>query len=246
MSSAKKHPWFKFDADAWGADPHLRMCSPAAHGLLINLMAIAHGADPYGFIVNGDLVIDQHNMGKVMAWNRQTVGKAWAELEQHGRIVLSEVGSWYIPRMVRDYEQAIIDSKNGSKGGNPKLVGVNPPINPDKNKSKKEKENKSKNPQPPKGASDLDGLPDGLQDEIFRASWSAWCQHRRESRKALTATTRASQLAKLEKMGTARAIKALSHSIEGGYQGIFEPSPDRASTQSPTRPANGSDYLVIS
>ena len=134
-----KKPWLKFDAEAWLSDPHLRMCSPAAQGLLINLMAIAHGANPYGYLVNGTLAINEQNIGKIMAWNRQTVGKAWAELVLHGRTVEAECGLWYIPRMVKDNEESAKHSANGAKGGNPSLLGVNPPLKAEKRERREEK-----------------------------------------------------------------------------------------------------------
>ena len=166
----KKHQWFKFDAAAWLSDPHLRMCGPASHGLLINLIAIAHGADPYGYLINGGLIIDADNIAKVLGWNKQTVKKAWAELEQNGRIMGAQQGQdggttvaprqhngsttvaqpplWYIPRMVKDHEQAIIDRLNGVKGGNPALLGDNPPLKAEKSRVDKSRVDKIIPPTP--------------------------------------------------------------------------------------------------
>ena len=146
-----KQPWLKFDAEAWLSDPHLRMCSPAAQGLLINLMAIAHGANPYGYLVNGTLAINDQNIGKILAWNRQTVGKAWAELVLHGRTVEAECGLWYIPRMVKDHAESAKHSANGAKGGNPLLLGVKPPLKAEKKESKSKKEKREDPPTVPTG-----------------------------------------------------------------------------------------------
>ena len=145
-----KQPWLKFDAEAWLSDPHLRMCSPAAQGLLINLMAIAHGANPYGYLVNGTLAINDQNIGKIMAWNRQTVGKAWAELVLHGRTVEAECGLWYIPRMVKDHAESAKHSANGAKGGNPSLIGVNPPLKAPLKAEKRERREEKKREDTPK------------------------------------------------------------------------------------------------
>ena len=60
-------------------------------------------------------------------------------------------------------------------------------------------------------------------DETLQKEWEAWQQHRRERRNALTPIARGRQLNKLRKIGVERAVAALRHSIENGYQGIFEP-----------------------
>jgi len=71
----------------------------------------------------------------------------------------------------------------------------------------------------------LDGIPDlPFTSKEFKQSWEDWTQHRKEAKKALTATTKKYQLRKLAAMGEARALAALEHSISGGYQGIYEPS----------------------
>lgn len=46
-----KHPWFKLFAADWNGSQRLKFCSAASHGLLINLLCLAHDSDPYGHIV---------------------------------------------------------------------------------------------------------------------------------------------------------------------------------------------------
>ncbi len=60
--------------------------------------------------------------------------------------------------------------------------------------------------------------------DAFKSAWLAWEKHRKENRKKLTPTTRERQLAKCGEWGEARAIAAINHSIDNGYQGLFEPS----------------------
>jgi hypothetical protein len=57
----------------------------------------------------------------------------------------------------------------------------------------------------------------------FEDAWLLWEQARKEKKAPITPTARKLQLAKLKKMGEARAIAALVHSTESGYTGIFEP-----------------------
>jgi len=126
-----KRPWFKFHPQDWLADPHLRMCSPPAQGLLINLMALAHINSEPGYLG----AIDKQNAGRALAWNGQTVSKAWAELEQNGRIARADNGQWCIPRMVRDNEYSNKQAEYGKQGGNPTLKA---PLKPEQSRADKE------------------------------------------------------------------------------------------------------------
>lgn len=58
----------------------------------------------------------------------------------------------------------------------------------------------------------------------FKLFWANWEQHRKETKKPITPTSRKQQFAKLAEMGERRAIEALKHSLAGGYAGIYEPS----------------------
>jgi hypothetical protein len=60
-------------------------------------------------------------------------------------------------------------------------------------------------------------------DDDLQAEWTAWQTYRRQAGKPLTQIGRGRQVALLSKMGVARAIAALRHSIENGWTGIFEP-----------------------
>ena len=62
-----------------------------------------------------------------------------------------------------------------------------------------------------------------LGQEGLTDVWSEWEQHRKEKRSKLTPSTQLKQLKKIKELGTARARAALSHSIEQGYTGIYEP-----------------------
>lgn len=64
--------------------------------------------------------------------------------------------------------------------------------------------------------------PASLASPQFSQVWSKWIKHRSEIRKPLKATAAELQLSQLEKMGEARAIAAILHSISKGWQGIFE------------------------
>ena len=66
-------------------------------------------------------------------------------------------------------------------------------------------------------------LPLPFDDPDFIDAWSDWIQHRKEKKKPLTPTSMKLQLQTLKEMGLDRAIRAIDHSIEKGWTGIFEP-----------------------
>ncbi len=59
----------------------------------------------------------------------------------------------------------------------------------------------------------------------FEAAWADFTQHRLEIKKKLTPKASEGALASLAKMGEARAVAALRHTIAQGWQGIREPDP---------------------
>jgi Helix-turn-helix domain len=65
-------------------------------------------------------------------------------------------------------------------------------------------------------------IPRSLRTENFLKAWGEWQQHRREIRKKLTPLAARRQLARLEAMGSTRAVAAIEHSIQNGWTGIFE------------------------
>ena len=71
-------------------------------------------------------------------------------------------------------------------------------------------------------------IPSELDSADFREAWERWEQHRKEIKKTLTPSTTAAQLRKLATWGVLRAVAAIEHSIEKGWQGIFEPSSNGA------------------
>jgi hypothetical protein len=83
-------------------------------------------------------------------------------------------------------------------------------------------------------------IPAELNTPEFRVAWADWLQHRREIRKPATATAQQKQLAALAKMGPARAVAAINHSIGNGWTGIFEASTESSrQTKGTNRATNG-------
>lgn len=57
----------------------------------------------------------------------------------------------------------------------------------------------------------------------FNGWWNKWMEHLRDKRKPPTAHAQELQLDRLGKMGLQRALSTIRHSIECGYQGLYEP-----------------------
>jgi hypothetical protein len=66
-------------------------------------------------------------------------------------------------------------------------------------------------------------FPASLDTPEFREAWLAWNQHRLEIKKPIKPTSAAGQLRRFERLGVAKAIAAIWHTIEKGWMGIREP-----------------------
>jgi uncharacterized protein YdaU (DUF1376 family) len=67
-------------------------------------------------------------------------------------------------------------------------------------------------------------IPAGLDTERFKRAWEEWIQHRTEIKKKLTPTSITRQLKAMNKWGEDRAVAAIHHTIEKGWQGLQEPT----------------------
>lgn len=118
-----RKPWYRKFAKDWLGDAELRLCGLAARGLLADLMDVAHGGNPYGYVTrrNGD-VYTEKELCEIIHVRPATFRRRLAELLDRRRVEKdTDTGLIFIGRMVRDHareEQAKLD---GRKGGNPDL-----------------------------------------------------------------------------------------------------------------------------
>lgn len=120
-----KQPWLKFYPSDWRSDPKLRMCSLAARGLWIEMLALMHEANPRGhLLVNG---IAPSDTQLAVLIGSPLVQDLTSELEQVGVFSRTNNGVIYSRRMTRDDAKAETARVNGSLGGNPAL---NPEVKP--------------------------------------------------------------------------------------------------------------------
>ena len=113
--------WSKFYWNDWRSDPRLRMCSIAARGLWIELLAIMAEASPRGYLLVNGQKPDTKLIRTLAGIERNHVGKLLQELEEAGVFSRTENGVIFSRRMVRD-EAKIAEHRHwGSLGGNPNL-----------------------------------------------------------------------------------------------------------------------------
>lgn len=121
MAAAK--PWMKFYPRDWRADEKLRLCSYAARGLWIEMMALMHSSERYGrLLVNGkEPTIAQ--LASLTSGAPDECERLIDELRDAGVFSTDAKGALYSRRMVQDDRDSALARKHGSEGGNPKLKG---------------------------------------------------------------------------------------------------------------------------
>lgn len=114
-------PWMKFYPQDWRADEKLRMCSLAARGLWMEMLAIMHRSERYGqLLISGRVPTDAQLAVQVGALPDE-VSALLLELEDAGVFSRAASGAIYSRRMTRDHKKAENAKKNGKLGGNPSL-----------------------------------------------------------------------------------------------------------------------------
>jgi hypothetical protein len=111
----------KFYPQDWRADEKLRLCSLAARGLWIEMLALMHRSERYGqLLISGRVPTDGQLAVQVGASPDEVIAML-AELSDAGVFSRAASGAIYSRRMTRDHKKAENARKNGKKGGNPSL-----------------------------------------------------------------------------------------------------------------------------
>jgi len=121
MATAQRQPWLKFYPRDWRGDQALRICSLAARGLWMEMLAIMHEADPYGHLVINGRPVSDTQLAALVGTSQDHVCELKNELEAAGVYSVSRGGVIYSRRMTRDEKKARTARKNGKTGGNPSL-----------------------------------------------------------------------------------------------------------------------------
>lgn len=119
MSTAQ--PWMKFYPQDWRADEKLRMCSLAARGLWLEMLALMHRSEKYGQLLIGGIVPTHAQIAIQVGASEIEVSDMIGQLESAGVFSRAAGGAIYSRRMNRDEKKAKTARKNGKSGGNPTL-----------------------------------------------------------------------------------------------------------------------------
>lgn len=90
------------DSRDWLDNKELRRCSPLARCVLMDMMCIASEGTPYGHVADKSGPIPVEILAARFCVQPAKMAAALKELVEHKRVLVSDSGSQYIPRMVRD------------------------------------------------------------------------------------------------------------------------------------------------
>ena len=121
MSAAKQQPWLKWYPADWRAHTKLKMCSLSARGLWVEMLGVMHEAEPYGHLLIDGTKPSLGDLAAIIGRPVKEVAAAYAELQHKGVFSLTDDGTPYSRKMVRDKAKADENRSNGHDGGNPNI-----------------------------------------------------------------------------------------------------------------------------
>ena len=129
-------PYLPLYIKDWLTNNKLKLCTPATHGLLINIMCLMHKEDNYGTILlkqkfkqsNKQIINFASMFARMLAFDLVEIKPALEELIEE-KILIIDNDLMICARMVKDAEISEMRANAGSKGGNitqkNKVKGVN-------------------------------------------------------------------------------------------------------------------------
>ena len=215
-------PAFLFYTQDWLCEPTLKVVSMGAKGLWIDVLCLMSRSPIKGYLLTpAGEPADIEWIGKQIGRPSAEIKPLWEELLRAGTPRIDSKNRVFSKRMIADKTLTEKRSEAGRLGGRPKSNdkangkqngnGETSLDNDNDNDSDTDHDNDKK-----------DALPEALRTDSFRAAWSDWLKYRKETRHALTPSTIARQLKKLEKVGPAVAAAMIAQSIEHGWRGLFE------------------------
>lgn len=117
-----KNPWMKFYPTDWRSDPRLKMCSLAARGLWIEMIALMHESTPYGYLTISGISPTDAQLAMLIGAPFDLVPGLIGELESAGVFSRTKQGIIYSRKMIRMEKEAAASRSAGNRGGNPKLI----------------------------------------------------------------------------------------------------------------------------
>lgn len=116
-----RRPAFQFYPADWRRDNELRVCSIAARGLWIEMMAIMHDGTPYGHLAISARPVTPAQLASLVGLATGVCKRLLMELEDHRVFSRTADGLIYSRRMVKDEQLRESRAASGKLGGNPAL-----------------------------------------------------------------------------------------------------------------------------
>jgi len=173
----------------------------------------------------GEVGQSTRTLAKRWRWSRGKTIRFLVYLESVQQIVQQKSNVSTVIRIV-NYDTYQADDTTDDTTDGPQTGHRRATDGPQTGRNKKEENEENEKKGRIKGAAPQvasPSFPGSLSSEAFRSAWSTWVKHRSEIRKPLKPTQMAAQLKKLAQMGEARAIAAIEHTVEKGWQGLREP-----------------------
>lgn len=116
------HRYSKFWWQDWMNDPCLRMCSAAARGVWMDMLALAHAGTPIGHLTIAGKPATTRQIAAISRCPEKETARLIAELEENGVFSRTPEGVIFSRRMVKDAEQSAegkaYAAKRWDKSGN--------------------------------------------------------------------------------------------------------------------------------
>jgi hypothetical protein len=115
---SKHQPWLKWYPADWRAEPRLKMVSRAARSLWIDMIGLMHEAEPYGFLIVGNVPLKTAaDLSRALGDREDDVAPLLDELDRAVVFSRNRNGVIYSRRMMRDRKKRDNSSKGGKIGG---------------------------------------------------------------------------------------------------------------------------------
>lgn len=113
--------WMKFYPQDWRADERLRNCGLGARGLWMEMLALMHRSERYGYLLINGKAPSERQLAVQVGATIDELTLLLSELESEAVFSRDRTGTIYSRRMIRDEKRAKNARLNGKHGGNPKL-----------------------------------------------------------------------------------------------------------------------------
>lgn len=262
-------PYLPLYVDDWMNNNKLKMCSPAAHGMMIVIICIMHKETEYGTILlkqkfrqtSKQIKNFALQIAKLSPFDVAAIEEPLNELINEGALTI--IDDYLVcPRMVKDCQKSKAKADAGKIGGvitqkkkalekaKSQAKSQSFTVNEIESESESEivivsdNDNGDVTVKGKGGAGEKPNLVYPFESENFLNQWEIWKQYTDEQHdfafySETTEQAALSKLGKLSKHDEATAIAIMHQSMANGWKGFFEENIQHGSTKQPSGKAGG-------